>query len=67
MSTSSELIVNAGVGLHARPAAEFVKLAQEYTLLPVEIVTVNDATSIVDQIDVIRVEHSIKCECINFD
>ena len=30
MSTSSELIVNAGVGLHARPAAEFVKLAQEF-------------------------------------
>ena len=31
---------------------EVVKLAQEYTLLPVEIVTVNDATSIVDQIEV---------------
>jgi phosphotransferase system HPr (HPr) family protein len=30
VSTSSELIVNAGVGLHARPAAEFVKLAQEF-------------------------------------
>ena len=30
MSTSSELIVNASVGLHARPAAEFVKLAQEF-------------------------------------
>tara|TARA_Y100000996_G_scaffold312422_1_gene248696 strand:- start:167 stop:427 length:261 start_codon:yes stop_codon:yes gene_type:complete len=30
VSISNELIVNAGVGLHARPAAEFVKLAQEF-------------------------------------
>ena len=31
---------------------EVAKLVQEYTLLPVEIITVNDATSIVDQIEV---------------
>ena len=31
---------------------EVVRLVQEYTLLPVEVVTVNDATSIIDQIKV---------------
>ena len=30
MSLSKDLTVKASVGLHARPAAEFVKLAQQF-------------------------------------
>ena len=30
MSISKEIEVKANVGLHARPAAEFVKLAQQF-------------------------------------
>ncbi len=30
MSISKNLIIRSSVGLHARPAAEFVKLAQEF-------------------------------------
>jgi phosphotransferase system HPr (HPr) family protein len=31
MAITKELTVAASVGLHARPAAEFVKLAQEFS------------------------------------